>query len=150
MGPGADPNRTRGMTAPGDTLSRAGIRHVFVRDMVLTASIGVYPHEQRDRQRVRINVDLAVDDETAQAGRIVGPDELNRVVNYEKIVTAVRAIVSSGHTRLVETMAERIAEACLLDLRVRTARIRVEKLDIFADAVSAGVEVQRDQRPPAS
>jgi dihydroneopterin aldolase len=131
------------MTARDGTLSGPGIRHVFVRDMVLSASIGIYPHEHRDRQRVRINVDLAVDDETAQAGGIVGPDELNRVVNYEKIVAAVRAIVGSGHTRLVETMAERIAEACLLDARVRTARIRVEKLDIFADAVSAGVEVER-------
>ena len=62
---------------------------------------------------------------------MVGPDELSRVVNYEKIVVAVRAIVGSGHTRLVETMAERIAEACLRDARVRTARIRVEKLDVF-------------------
>jgi dihydroneopterin aldolase len=136
------------MTEHGGTLSGPGIRHVFVRDMVLAASIGIYPHEHRDRQRVRINVDLAVDDETAQAGEFVGPDELNRVVNYEKIVAAVRAIVGSGHTRLVETMAERIAAACLQDARVRTARIRVEKLDIFADAVSAGVEVER-QRPAA-
>ena len=54
--------------------------------MVLPASIGIYPHEHRDRQRVRVNVDLAVDDETAATGGIVGPDELNRVVNYEKIV----------------------------------------------------------------
>jgi 7,8-dihydroneopterin aldolase/epimerase/oxygenase len=137
------------MTPRGGTLSGPGLRHVFVRDMVLTASIGVYPHEHRDQQRVRINVDLAVDDETAQAGRIVGADELNRVVNYEKIAAAVRAIVGVGHIRLVETMAERIAEACLLDTRVRTARVRVEKLDIFADAASAGVEVEREQ-PTAS
>ena len=109
------------MTSPGTTLSGPGLRHVFVRDMVLTASIGVYPHEHSGRQRVRINVDLAVDDETDLAGLMVGPDELSRVVNYEKIVVAVRAIVASGHTRLVETMAERIAEACLRDTRVRTA-----------------------------
>jgi dihydroneopterin aldolase len=137
------------MTGRGGALAGPGVRHVFVRDMVLPASIGIYPHEHRSRQRVRVNVDLAVDDETAAAGRIVGPDELNRVVNYEKIVVAVRAIVGSGHTRLVETLAERIAEACLLDARVRTARIRVEKLDIFEDAVSAGVEVER-ARPVAS
>jgi 7,8-dihydroneopterin aldolase/epimerase/oxygenase len=134
------------MTLRSTTLSAPGLRHVFVRDMVLTASIGVYPHEHRDRQRVRINVDLAVDDEGAMAGLMVGPDELNRVVNYEKIVVAVRAIAGSGHTRLVETMAERIAEACLLDARVQKARVRVEKLDIFADAESAGVEVERERR----
>lgn len=134
------------MTGHGDMLAGPGLRHVFVRDVVLTASIGVYPHEHRDRQRIRINVDLAVDDETALAGGIVGPDELHRVVNYEKIIIAVRAIVGAGHVRLVETMAERIAEACLLDTRVSTVRIRVEKLDIFDDAVSAGVEVER-RRP---
>jgi dihydroneopterin aldolase len=146
MGAGADDGWTGGMTDQVDTLSGPGLRHVFVRDIVLTASIGIYPHEHRDRQRVRINVDLAVDDETALAGGMVGPDELNRVVNYEKIVVAVRAIVGAGHIRLVETLAERIAEACLQDVRVRTARIRVEKLDIFDDAVSAGVEVMRTRR----
>jgi 7,8-dihydroneopterin aldolase/epimerase/oxygenase len=134
------------MIAGGAISSGPGLRHVFVRDIVLTASIGIHPHEHSGRQRVRINVDLAVDDETALAGLTVGPDELSRVVNYEKIVGAVRAIVASGHTRLVETMAERIAEACLRDTRVRTARIRVEKLDIFADAGSAGVEVERQRR----
>ena len=93
------------MTSSGDALSGPGIRHVFVRDMVLTASIGIYAHEHSGRQRVRINVDLAVDDESALAGLAVGPDELSRVVNYEKIIVAVRAIVGNGHTRLVETMA---------------------------------------------
>jgi dihydroneopterin aldolase len=114
--------------------------------MVLSASVGIYPHEHDDPQRVRVNVDLVVDDDTALAGLVVGPDELHRVVSYEKIVVSVRTIVGSGHIRLVETMAERIAEACLTDARVRIARVRVEKLDIFPDAVSAGVEVERRQR----
>ena len=120
----------------------AGIRHVFIRDMVLPASIGIHPHEHAATQRVRINVDLGVDD-TEEA---IGRDELPRVVDYEKVANAVRAIVASGHVRLAETLAERIATACLSDKRVRLARIRVEKLDIFADSASAGVEIERRQR----
>ena len=120
-----------------------GIRHVFVRDLVLLASIGVYPHEHAARQRVRINIDLGVTDETASAGVVVGADELSRVVNYEKVAERARTIVQTGHTRLVETLAERIAESCLTDGRVRTVLIRVEKLDIFDDAMSAGVEIER-------
>ena len=120
----------------------AGIRHVFLRDMILPASIGIYPHEHASKQRVRINVDLGVDD-TEEA---IGRDELPRVVDYEKVANAVRGIVASGHVRLVETLSERIATACLADKRVRVARIRVEKLDIFADAASAGVEIERHQR----
>jgi 7,8-dihydroneopterin aldolase/epimerase/oxygenase len=131
------------MTSPDIVGPENGIRHVFLRDLVLPASIGVYPHEHEAKQRIQINVRLGVDDEAAQAGLIVGADELSRVVDYEKIAQRIRSIVGSGHTRLVETLAERIAEACLIDSRVRTARVRLEKLDIFEDAASAGVEIER-------
>ncbi len=131
------------MPTLGPIADRAGgIRHVFVRDLTLSARIGVHPHEHAAPQRVRINVDLGVDD-TPDA---VGTDELPRVVDYEKVADSVRAIVASGHVRLAETLAERIATACLADRRVRSARIRVEKLDIFADAASAGVEIERHRR----
>jgi dihydroneopterin aldolase len=122
-----------------------GLRHVFLRDLVLPARIGVHGHEERGHQRIRINVDLGVrDDGAARLSRAgVGRDELSRVVDYEAIANRVRAIVAAGHVRLVETLAERIAEACLEDPRVDLARIRVEKLEVFADAASAGVEIER-------
>ena len=125
-----------------------GLRHVFLRDMVLEASIGVYPHERAARQRIRVNVDLGVADDGARSlsRPAVGRDELSRVVDYEAVANTVRKIVTSGHVLLVETLAERIAEACLQDERVELVRIRVEKLDVFPDAVSAGVEVERRRR----
>ena len=122
-----------------------GLRHVFLRDLVLAAHIGIYLHEHRGPQRVRINVDLAVSEgELGEDG--VGRDELSRVVDYERMANKVRAIVGAGHVKLVETLAERIAVACLADERVRTVIIRVEKLDIFGDAESAGVEIERRRR----
>ncbi len=124
-----------------------GLRHVFLRDMVLPARIGVYPHERTEAQRVRINVDLAVTEAMAPppARRMTVAEELARVVDYESIAQRVRAIVGERHVRLVETLAEALAAACLSDARVRIARIRVEKLDVFPDAVSAGVEIERRQ-----
>ena len=121
------------------------LRHVFLRDLVLNASIGVHPHEHEAKQRVRINIDLGVDDDAARnlSRSGVGRDELSRVVDYEKLANRTRALVAAGHVRLVETLAERIAEDCLADPRVHLARVRVEKLDIFADATSAGVEIER-------
>lgn len=120
------------------SIAQAGLRHVFLRNMLLQASIGIYPHEQQARQRIRINVDLAV----TEAGH-AGPDRLDRVVSYETVAHSVRAIVAAGHVNLVETLAERIAAACLHDVRVRIARVRVEKLDVFDDTEAAGVEVER-------
>jgi 7,8-dihydroneopterin aldolase/epimerase/oxygenase len=123
-------------------------RHMFIRDLVLAASIGVYPHEHVAPQRVRINVDLAIaDDGAAKTSRAaIGQDDLSRVVDYEALVNRIRAMVAAGHVQLVETLAERLAEACLTDDRILIARVRVEKLDIFADATSAGVEVERRSR----
>ncbi|HUC18903.1 MAG TPA: dihydroneopterin aldolase [Acetobacteraceae bacterium] len=125
--------------------ARRGVRHVFIRDMVLSAQIGVTASEKRASQRVRINVDLAVEDEGARplSRERVGQDRLARVVDYEPIAASVRRIVKEGHIGLVETLAERIAEACLEDRRVLAARVRIEKLDIFADAASVGVEIER-------
>ncbi len=135
------------MDTPRIASSARALRHVFLRDLVLVASIGVHPHEHAAPQRVRINIDLAVEDDGGQrlSRPPVGRDELSRVVDYEKVADAARGIVASGHVRLVETLAERIAEACLVDRRVHLVRVRVEKLDIFADATSAGVEIERRQ-----
>jgi dihydroneopterin aldolase len=121
------------------------LRHVFLRDMVLPANIGVHAHEHGAPQRVRVNIDLGVADLPAEglSRPAVGRDRLSRVVDYEAVADTVRAIVSNGHVLLVETLVERIAEACLVDPRVELARIRVEKLDVFPDMTSAGVEIER-------
>lgn len=125
------------------------LRHVFLRNLVLPAEIGVHAHEHGRQQRIRLNIDLAVADDAARGvtrgpvGVGVGADELNRVVDYEILARGIRALVAAQHVRLVETLAERIAEFCLADPRVFIARIRVEKLEVFADAESAGVEVER-------
>ena len=118
--------------------ARNGVRHVFLRDMVLNAAIGVHRHEQGVHQRVRVNLDLAVRESDAPL-----QDRLSDVVCYEAIADGVRAIVVEGHVNLVETLAERIAAMCLRDLRVTSARVRVEKLDVFSDVASVGVEIER-------
>ena len=121
---------------------RAGIRHVFVRDLVLSGSIGVHHHERETEQRIRVNLDLAVSEGSEPVN-----DKLNNVICYEKIVTKVKAVVARGHVNLVETLAEDIAALCLADARVRSVRVRIEKLDIVPEAQSVGVEIERFNIP---
>jgi dihydroneopterin aldolase len=114
-----------------------GIRHLFVHDLVLACRIGVHAHERDRPQRVRLNLDLAVA-ETDQP-----PRRLADVVDYAALVERVRGALSEGHVELVETLAERVAALCLEDPRVRSARVRVEKLQAVADAAAVGVEIER-------
>lgn len=114
------------------------IRHVFIHDMVIDCSIGIYTHEKEHEQRVRINLDLAV----GEGDHLIN-DDIRNVISYEDMAKGVEAIIAAGHINLVETLAENIAEMCLQDKRVFSARVRVEKLDIIANAESVGVEIER-------
>ena len=113
-------------------------RRVFVRDLILNCAIGVHAHEQNAPQRVRINLELIVCEDARNL-----LDRIENVVDYETIVDGVRAITEESHINLVETLAERIADLCLTDRRVTRVRVSVEKLDIYAEAQSVGVEVER-------
>ena len=120
-----------------------GHRRILVRDLVLACEIGTLRHERGRQQRVRINVELEVREDAAPIG-----DDLRNVVCYDEIVSAIRRLVAGGHMNLVETLAERIAQLCLADARIRAARVRIEKLDVYADAASVGVEIERFNRLP--
>ncbi len=128
----------KSVSEPDAAASAGGLRQVFIRDLVLPCKIGVHRHEKEGLQRVRINLDLSV-----REGDTPINDALDNVVCYEDIATGVRSIVSAGHINLVETLAERLASFCLQDNRVAAARVRVEKLDVFPDAASAGIEILR-------
>jgi dihydroneopterin aldolase len=121
-------------TADAETL----IQHVFIRDLTLPALIGIYIHEKENPQPIRINLDLAV-----KANMNANKDRLADVVSYEEIADGVRKLIASGHVNLVETLAQQIADMCFSHKRVQTVRVRVEKLAVFEDAVSAGVEIER-------
>ncbi len=113
-------------------------RRVFVRDLILTCAIGIHAHELNAPQRVRINVELIVREDERNL-----LDRIENVVDYETIVDGVRAITEESHINLVETLAERIAGLCLADGRISRVRVSVEKLDIYAEAESVGVEIER-------
>ena len=94
-------------------------RLVFIRGLEMQARLGVHQHEKRGPQRIVVGVELAVEDPWAPTG--VGPDELARVVDYEKLVD-------------------------LADLRVRRVRVTIEKPEAFEDVAAVGVVVER-KRP---
>ncbi|WP_372618362.1 dihydroneopterin aldolase [Falsiroseomonas sp.] len=118
-----------------------GRRVVFVRGLDLMARLGIHPHEKAAPQRIRVDIELLVQDEAAPTD--IGPDDFRRVVDYQRLVELARSVVTAGHVLLVETLAERLAAAALADARVERARVTVEKPDAFQDVSGVGVVVER-------
>ena len=128
----AEPSGNYAATEPAATR-----RRMFLHDLVISTEIGAYPEERDRKQRVRFNIDALVED------RPVTEDDLAGVVSYELLRDAAYRVSSMGHTNLVETMAERLAGLCLNHPAIVEITIRVEKLDVFEDCDSAGVEITR-------
>ena len=70
-------------------------------------------------------------------------DTVDSVLSYENIVKAVRAIVAASHFHLIETLAEKVAAECLTHYTVSSVKVKIEKPDIFPDAATVGIEIER-------
>jgi dihydroneopterin aldolase len=114
----------------------APVYRIFVRNLVLPFRIGIYEREAHAAQRVRINVDLVVEPPAAT-------DALEHVLNYETIVDGVRRLAERDHIPLVEGLADELLQLCFADPRVISARIGVEKLDVYPEAESVGVVLRK-------
>ncbi len=111
---------------------------VFLHDLVLPVAIGAYDFERGHTQRVRFNIDIDVRRAVHHA------EDMRDVFSYDLITDAIRLILSRGHIDLVETLAERVADALLSQPRVVYVNIRVEKLDILHGSV--GIEIKRERQ----
>jgi dihydroneopterin aldolase len=107
---------------------------VFVRGLEVRAEIGVYERERGITQPLVVDIEAEVE--------AAGWRHLEETVNYETLAAHAAAIAAGGHIGLVETFAQRLAEACVAEPRVREVRVRVEKLRALEPAAAAaGVEI---------
>lgn len=112
-------------------------QHILIRDLTLSCSIGVSDEERARRQRLRINIELAVDYPPPSQ------DNINEVVDYGRLAKAVRSHCLTTTFRLLETLAEELSDVCFTFPPVSETKIRIEKLDRFADIGGIGVEIAR-------
>jgi dihydroneopterin aldolase len=83
---------------------------------------GVLPEERTLGQTFVVDVELGVDTRPAAEG-----DELGQTVHYGVVAEEVAAIVAGEPCRLLETLAQRIADRCLSHEAVHEATVTVHK-----------------------
>ena len=95
---------------------------------------GVFDFERREGQVFVVDLVLGIDTRPAAAS-----DDLVDTVNYGTLVADVKAAVERDPVDLIETVAQRITDACLLDTRVEWARVTLHKPDAPIDATYSDV-----------
>ncbi len=116
----------------------ATTRKVFISDLEVVASVGVYEHEHRYVQRVLVSLEIEARD--TYDGR---SDNLHDVYDYDEAINAVQVTLEEEHINLIETAAERIATRCLENPAVEAIKVRIEKPDVMTSCRAVGIEIER-------
>ncbi len=111
-------------------------QRILISDLTLPCRIGVTEEERAERQRLRFNLQLEVRPDPPRE------DKITEVVDYGRLVARIRGVCTEVEVRLLESLSERIAQACFLDPRVIGARVRIEKLDRYPDVDGIGSEFE--------
>ena len=116
---------------------KSGYDLIFLNDFTLQANVGVYKHEKEKTQPIKINVIAKV-----RNPKRINDNNLQSVVCYNQISKKIKKIIKSGHTILLEKLAEKIIQECFKNKRIETMKIRLEKPEAIEGAVGAGIEVE--------
>lgn len=111
---------------------------IFIRDLRVEALIGIHRRERHATQTVSIDLEIGVPGEAVFAS-----DKVTDTIDYEQVAARIRELAESGHFRLVETFADRIAQLLIGDFGAPWVKVSAAKLGILASAKFVGVSIER-------
>jgi dihydroneopterin aldolase len=95
---------------------------VSIRDLRVSAVIGVYDWERETEQDLTFAVEMPAD-----VARAAARDDIAETLDYSAVAQTVKAVVVEGKFQLIETAAERVAQRLIADYRLSWVRVQVVK-----------------------
>jgi dihydroneopterin aldolase len=113
---------------------------VSLRDLRVSAVIGVYDWERETEQTLVFAVDMAAD-----VAKAANNDDIADALDYSAVAQTVRDVVRQGRFQLIETAAERVAGRLLADYRLSWVRVEVAK-PLPGEGYTAVITIERGRR----
>ena len=114
---------------------------ILVRDLRVEVLIGIHKRERHVAQVVSIDLDIGIPGETVFAS-----DRVADTIDYEQVALGIKALAASGHFKLVETFADRIAKLLTDEFKAPWVRVSAAKIGILPNAKFVGVSIERGRR----
>ena len=113
---------------------------IFIRELRADAWIGIYEWEKLTPQTLDFNLEIGLD--THRAGET---DNIRDTIHYGEVVERIRADLKDQHFKLLEALAEHIAQVVLHDFNAQWIRISVAKLAHIRGVKMVGVTITRSR-----
>lgn len=111
---------------------------ILVRDLRVEVQIGIHRRERHVRQTVCIDLDIALPGESVFAS-----DKVTDTIDYEQVAAAIQQLAASGHFRLVESFADRVARLVLERFGAPWVKVSAAKVGVLPNVKFAGVSIER-------
>ena len=111
---------------------------ILIRDLRVESLIGIHKRERHVAQTVSIDLDIGL-----PGTAVFKSDKVADTIDYEQVAIGIKALAASGHFRLVETLAERIARLLLDEFGAPWVKVSVAKIGILGNAKFVGVTIER-------
>ncbi|WP_318448278.1 dihydroneopterin aldolase [Photobacterium leiognathi] len=114
---------------------------VFIEQLEVIATIGVYDWEQEIKQKLVLDLEMAHDNRPA-----ANNDDVMLALDYSTVSTAVTNLIEQGRFLLVERVAEEVANLIMTDFNVPWVKVRVTKPGAVVNARGVGVQIERGSK----
>ena len=111
---------------------------ILVRDLRVEVLIGIHKRERHVAQVVSIDLDIGIPGTTVFAS-----DKVADTIDYEQVALRIQALAASGHFKLVETFADRIAKLLIGEFKAPWVKVSAAKIGILPNAKFVGVSIER-------
>jgi dihydroneopterin aldolase len=111
---------------------------ILIRELRVDALIGIHKRERHVKQTLSVDLDIGLPSATVFAS-----DKVADTIDYEQVTLKIRALAGSGHFRLVETFADRVASLLIKDFGAPWVKVSASKLGILANVKLVGVTIER-------
>ena len=103
-------------------------RKILINNLIMKASVGVYENEKKNKQRIIVNVELLLSNDTEPKR-----DNLEATQDYSQFRKCLIDIIQSQHFQLLEVLVEKIHSTLMINSYVLGAKVNISKPDIFND-----------------
>jgi len=103
-------------------------RKILINNLVIQASVGVYAHEKLNKQKVIVNVELLLSNDSEPK-----QDNLKSTQDYSEFRKCLIDIIQSQHFQLLEILVEKIHSTLMVNSHVIGAKVNISKPNIFND-----------------
>ena len=103
-------------------------RKILINNLTILASIGVYENEKQNKQKIIVNVELLLSNDSEPKN-----DNLESTQDYSKFRKCLIEIIQSQHFQLLEVLVEKIHSTLMINSYVIGAKVKISKPHIFND-----------------